>query len=230
MSRRITYFNLSKMSEDEVAQLMDSISSAEDTGDESNDGDFDSDDDVADPDFMCKEDELMIAQCLLESSELSNAIDMSINVSGMDDTLQSASFSQMPSAAIASSSPTATLGLSSHMTSVLTSSPITLQPSTSSSQIPSTSGVTTDAVTVSAQQPSQSRQRKRKRGPNQILELQLEEDGPEPHILTSGEFSGAANQMKNDCQEFKNIRWKKKICRCTSTKLYSAARHSYQLN
>ena len=54
------------------------------------------------------------------------------------------------------------------------------------------------------------RLRKRKREHYQTIQLQEEEDGPDPNIFTTGEFCGNVNEIKNDCPEFKNG-WKKKF-------------------
>ena len=51
MSRRKTFYNLSNITEDQIIELMESVSSAEDTEDES----------IADPDFNCADDELVFA-------------------------------------------------------------------------------------------------------------------------------------------------------------------------
>lgn len=115
------YYNLSKMSDDQITQLMDSISSAEVNGDESKDGDFDSDDDVSDLNFMFTEDELMIQQCLLETSELSNATPTCFNNSGSNDKRQCAYSSQIPLTPILFTSPVlaSLIALSSDMVSAL---------------------------------------------------------------------------------------------------------------
>lgn len=84
MSRRKTYHNLSKMSDQEITDLMDSISSAEDTGDESN-GDFDNDDDLADPDYLCPAEEfedLLADDCSYDTNSIGvvDAIHASLNL------------------------------------------------------------------------------------------------------------------------------------------------------
>lgn len=58
---RKTYYNLSRMTDDEISKLMDSISSVEDTDGDESTGDFDSDDDPA---WICPENDELIDECL----------------------------------------------------------------------------------------------------------------------------------------------------------------------
>jgi len=175
MTRRKMYYNLSQMSDDQITRLMDSISSAEDTGDESNDGNFDSDDDVANPNFVCEHDELMFSQSLLGSNEFSKAIQASINISGLlDESVLCTSSSPTPSAPVALSSPI---------------------PSTSDTAPAAGAESLVDAIAdddATDADPAKVRLRKRKREHYQTIQLQEEEDGPDPNIrLDSTGFSYA---------------------------------------
>lgn len=74
--------------DEEITDLMDSISSAEDTGDESN-GDFDSDDSVCDANNNCSADDLLVDECLydINSMLVVDAIHASINISDLDQQI-----------------------------------------------------------------------------------------------------------------------------------------------
>lgn len=87
---RKTFSNLSRMTDDEINNLLDSISSAEDTDGADSDVDFDSDNDVPGPAWNTFENDILLDQCLqYNSSEIdTDAINASLNVSnlGLDAT------------------------------------------------------------------------------------------------------------------------------------------------
>lgn len=86
MSRK-TLLDLSNMSENDVSAFMEILSSDDeddDTGDE--DGmDFDSDDSVGDPDYIDSDDELFIDNNTLSATEITNAIEISMNVNNITE-------------------------------------------------------------------------------------------------------------------------------------------------
>ncbi|KAG5891292.1 hypothetical protein JTB14_000174 [Gonioctena quinquepunctata] len=89
-----TYFDFIELSKsllylcyDEMNALIDSVTTDDDTGNE-NEGDFDSDDDVADPDYLCEEDELAIDHCLNSNGMINESLNLSsyCNLDDVDDS------------------------------------------------------------------------------------------------------------------------------------------------
>ncbi|KAG5877703.1 hypothetical protein JTB14_021667 [Gonioctena quinquepunctata] len=85
MWRPETYYKLSDMTDEEVNALIDSMTTDYDTGSE-NEGDFDSDDDVADPDYICEEDELAIDHCLNSNGMIDESLNLSTHCN-LDDVV-----------------------------------------------------------------------------------------------------------------------------------------------
>lgn len=189
MSRRRSLLVMSEMSEEEISEMMDSISSAEDTGDESN-GDFDSDDDIADPNFHFSEDDLLLDDIPSPSSRETDAslVISNLNIIQADP--------------IAASSPLPSIA--EHRTTITHATSADELPTFDSSSVDDVP--TSDASSIDPDQP-RSRLRKRKRAIDTV-ELIEEQDGP--NILSTGQFNGVVNGMRNDSEEFRSIIWKKK--------------------
>lgn len=193
--------SFSQMTDDEITNWQGSISSAEDTDGAESIGDFDSDDDVADPDWDRTGIGSELDQLLqYDSSEISvdaslNVINLGLNEAGTSVGLNDAETTTAPSP----------LHLSDNLPEFAFETEWELLPADffeNVSDEPSTTSVATTSVT------GLSRFRKRKRTSSIGHELQEEEGGP--NTSTTGEFTGAANEMRNDSAEFKNLLWEKR--------------------
>lgn len=124
---------------EKIANMLDSVSMVDGSDDdgECSGGDFESDNDIGDPTYICQEEDLLF-----------------------DDNS-------------------------------------TISPMNPSNTLSVVSTVATAATKIM----------KRKRS-SEAIELQEEEDGPS--VLSTGEFCGALNEIRNDSTEFKSMRWKKK--------------------
>ncbi|KAG5871842.1 hypothetical protein JTB14_007640 [Gonioctena quinquepunctata] len=81
-----THYKLSDMTDEEVNTLYESVTKYDDTGSE-NEGDFDIDDEVADPDYLCEEDKLAIDHCMNPNKMIDESLNLSTycNLDDVDD-------------------------------------------------------------------------------------------------------------------------------------------------
>lgn len=193
---------LSRMTDDEITNLMDSISSAEDTDGADSTVDFDSDDDVPNPAWNTMENDILIDQCLQYNSSdiVIDAINASLNVNNLD--LNEAGLNDGEASATSTPLPLHLPDAPPAYTfEPVLDAPLAFAFETVSDEPSSISAATTPV-------PELPRLRKRKRTSSIGNELQEEEGGP--NTSTTGQFTGAANEMRNDSSEFKKLLWKKK--------------------
>ncbi|KAG5895297.1 hypothetical protein JTB14_029130 [Gonioctena quinquepunctata] len=190
MWRPKTYYKLSDMTDEVVNALIDSVTTDDDTGSE-NEGDFDSDNDVADPDYLCEEDELAIDHCLNSNGMINESLNLSTycNPDDVDDSREPVDApSPLPS------------------TSASISSCII------NDSAPGDNNAVDDPVLITNASTDFVAQRVRKRKLQAFSKLQEEEEeeGGPTSTSTHGRTGIDMNEIKKNSAEFKSILWGRK--------------------